>query len=324
MLNYTRRALEDFDNQHEFERLAADVLNALGYADVEPMAPGGGPDGGRDIKFKDGDSNAIAFVTLDKKIREKFKRDLAKQQPGEGQIAVFCNVDVSPATKIACAAEAIALGYNLDFYDIERLRSLLDGRFKDIRRRYLGIDDEIATRLRAEVKKLLHFPAAFPDDQSAAGRLECMFRDALPRRLFDLLMQYSESDVIEVPGIGKTLHKHMHAYYQFREAASSCDEAVASNRGLWKPPLAGAVQIHLQYSIMRFGGNSKEEISSGPYFLNFGITWESAEKIFEQLSEDAALCSLVTEVFRLHATISNDVKELAATFDVVPKSHEGG
>jgi len=38
MLNQTRRALEDFDNQHEFERLAADVLNALGYSGVEPMA----------------------------------------------------------------------------------------------------------------------------------------------------------------------------------------------------------------------------------------------------------------------------------------------
>jgi len=42
MLSQTRRALEDFDNQHDFERMAADVLNALGYLDVEPMAPGGG------------------------------------------------------------------------------------------------------------------------------------------------------------------------------------------------------------------------------------------------------------------------------------------
>ena len=38
MLSQTRRALEDFDNQHDFERMAADVLNALGYSNVEPMA----------------------------------------------------------------------------------------------------------------------------------------------------------------------------------------------------------------------------------------------------------------------------------------------
>jgi hypothetical protein len=32
MLSQTRRALEDFDNQHDFERMAADILNGLGYA----------------------------------------------------------------------------------------------------------------------------------------------------------------------------------------------------------------------------------------------------------------------------------------------------
>jgi hypothetical protein len=44
MLSQARRALGDFDNQHDFERMAADILNALGYSDVEPMSPGGGPD----------------------------------------------------------------------------------------------------------------------------------------------------------------------------------------------------------------------------------------------------------------------------------------
>src|SRR5215510_13591012 len=100
MLSQTRRALEDFDNQHDFERMAADILNTLGYSDVEPMAPGGGPDGGRDIRFREGDSPGVAFVTLDKNIREKFKRDLAKQAESEGTIALFCNVGVSPSAKL--------------------------------------------------------------------------------------------------------------------------------------------------------------------------------------------------------------------------------
>ena len=34
MYNATRNSLKDFDNQHEFERLAADVLNALGFSEV--------------------------------------------------------------------------------------------------------------------------------------------------------------------------------------------------------------------------------------------------------------------------------------------------
>ena len=78
MSSQTRRILEDFDNQHDFERMAADILNALGYEDVEPMAPCGGSDGGCDIKFRDGETSGIAFVTLEKKIKEKFKQDLSK------------------------------------------------------------------------------------------------------------------------------------------------------------------------------------------------------------------------------------------------------
>ena len=84
MLNQTRRNLEDFDNQHEFERLAADVLNSLGYSDVEPMAPAGGADGGRDIKFKEGESLGIAFVTLDNSTRGFEKNSNAIWQSNRG------------------------------------------------------------------------------------------------------------------------------------------------------------------------------------------------------------------------------------------------
>ena len=96
MLSQTKRALEDFDNQHEFERMSANILNALGYSAVEPMAPGGGADGGQDIRFREGNSPGIGFVTLEKKIQDKYKRDLEKQTNSEGLIALFCNVDVTP------------------------------------------------------------------------------------------------------------------------------------------------------------------------------------------------------------------------------------
>ena len=57
MFNQTRQNLISFDNEHEFERLASDVLNSLGYENVEPMAPLGGSDGGKDILYCNGESN---------------------------------------------------------------------------------------------------------------------------------------------------------------------------------------------------------------------------------------------------------------------------
>ena len=67
MLNNTREHLVHYDNQHEFERLAADILNSLEWKCVEPMAPLGGADGGLDVKYKTANNeNGIALVTLRK------------------------------------------------------------------------------------------------------------------------------------------------------------------------------------------------------------------------------------------------------------------
>jgi len=192
--------------------MCADVLNALGYSNVEPMAPGGGADGGRDITFREGGSPGVAFVTLEKKIQGKFKRDLSKQKDAEGVIVLFCNVNVSPTMKLEFAKEAITKGYRLEVFDLERLRSLLDSSLKDVRRRYLKIDDEVATQLRSEVSKLLRFPAAIPDVSAPQTLIEKMLVNKTPCRLFDLLMRYEEKDVLEVPGIGgalQTLIKHL-------------------------------------------------------------------------------------------------------------------
>jgi hypothetical protein len=45
MLRQTRRTLEDFDNHHDFERMSADILNALGYLSIE-LAQRSSEDGG--------------------------------------------------------------------------------------------------------------------------------------------------------------------------------------------------------------------------------------------------------------------------------------
>ena len=79
MLNHTRLHLEHYDNVHEFERLASDLLNSLNWVQVEPMAPMGGADGGVDVRYltKIGEPG-FCLVTLRKDIRRKFVEDLEK------------------------------------------------------------------------------------------------------------------------------------------------------------------------------------------------------------------------------------------------------
>ena len=311
MFSQTKRSLEDFDNQHDFERMAADILNALGYQGVEPMAPGGGADGGRDVAFREGETIGIAFVTLEKKIRDKFRRDLNKQINGAGVIALFCNVDVSPSMKLEFAKEAISKGYRLEIFDLERLRSLLDSNLKEIRRRYLGIDDQVAQRLRSEMGKLLRFPEAVPDESKPPTMMESILADQLPRRLFDLLMSYEEDDIREVPGIGTALHDHLRTYYQFRCNATQLEQDVmlriGQSVGVEFP---AAWRIYLKYLLMRFGGATKEQIISWGNFLNYSITWDSAEQEFKRCSDEQAIASRVAELFQAHGRLEGMVAAL--------------
>ena len=314
MLSQTRRALEDFDNQHEFERMAADVLNALGYSNVEPMAPRGGSDGGRDIKFSEGVTDGVALVTLEKKIRDKFGRDLLRQEDAEGVIALFCNVDVSPSRKLDFAKQAIAKGYRLEVFDLERLRSLFDTSLKELRRRYLGIDDELAARLRSEVNRLLRFPDAVVDRSQPPTLVETFASIKLARRLFDLLMTYDERDVSEVPGIGKALHDYLKSYYGFRQNALALEQQLLLMIGrIVTVRFVEGWRMYLRYAVLRFAGFSQETIVGWGDFLNYDITWESTERAFKQLNEHGQLSLAMQSLFQTHARLCLGVLALQNT-----------
>src|SRR5437588_9446196 len=86
MLSLTQKALEEFDNQHDFERMCADILNALGYKDVTLIAPRGGSDRGQDITFTTEDGNkGLACVTLRQDSDTKFNEDFSQRKKAEYQ-----------------------------------------------------------------------------------------------------------------------------------------------------------------------------------------------------------------------------------------------
>ncbi|MBA2394052.1 MAG: restriction endonuclease [Ktedonobacteraceae bacterium] len=80
MYSKTINYLEKFDNQHDFERMSADILNALGYKDVVLIAPRGGSDGGKDITFTtESGGKGLGCVTLRKDYNGPITRDQKKR-----------------------------------------------------------------------------------------------------------------------------------------------------------------------------------------------------------------------------------------------------
>jgi hypothetical protein len=146
MYSHTIAVLEKFDNQHDFERMCADLLNAQGYRDVVPIALRGGSDRGMDITFNTEDGGkGLACVTLRKDIDTKFTEDFSQRMVGEFEkYVLFCTTYLTASQKLKftryCLDNLEALFVPMD---IEALRSLLDSSFRHIRAQYLYIGDEL-------------------------------------------------------------------------------------------------------------------------------------------------------------------------------------
>ena len=157
MYSKTVAYLEKFDNQHEFERMCADILNSLGYKDVVLIAPRGGSDGGRDITFTtESGGKGLACVTLRKDIEVKFKQDFSQRNAGEYEkYFLFCTAHLTAKQKLDCISFcAGTLQAELIPTDIEALRSLLDSALTQIRDSYLYLSDKEKQRRSVLLGKL--------------------------------------------------------------------------------------------------------------------------------------------------------------------------
>jgi hypothetical protein len=141
--------------------------------------------------------------------------------------------------------------------------------------------------------------------------MESILADKLPRRLFDLLMSYEETDIREIPGIGIALHNHLSTYYQFRRDAIQLEQdlmiRIGQSVGVTFP---AAWSIYLKYLLMRFGGATREQIISWGNFLNFSISWDSTEELFKRFNDDQAITSRVAALFQTHGRLEAMVAAL--------------
>ncbi len=136
MYSQTVAMLEKFDNQHEFERMCADILIGIGYKDVVLIAPRGGSDGGRDITFTtESGGKGLACATLRKDIEKKFFEDFSKRRAGEFEKYIFfCTTYLTALQKLKFAQYVVnTLQAELVSQDIEALRSVLDSVLPSIR-----------------------------------------------------------------------------------------------------------------------------------------------------------------------------------------------
>jgi hypothetical protein len=129
------------------ERLAAALLRLEGYADVEPQAPLGGPDGRADILCSRGGYAYVAAVYFPptaqtfNDVVEKFDHDLAgATRRSRNAFAFFTNQRLTRSERGALKQRALNQNLECEVYDVERIAGALEeAAGYGLRAAYLGL-----------------------------------------------------------------------------------------------------------------------------------------------------------------------------------------
>ncbi len=323
MLTLTQKALEEFDNQHDFERMCADILNALGYKDVTPVAPRGGSDGGRDITFTtETGGKGLACVSLRKDTNVKFNEDFMQRKPGEYEkYYFFTNRYLTSAQKLKFAKHCVdTLRAELVTQDGEALRSLLESAFPVIRKRYLQIDDDNSARIRKHITNILKYPATlsptnFKDKASFA---EWRLTRPTHREIYYYVNNIDDDELKQVPALGKTLHGYKERYYNlcltFNTLTQQCNEKI-STQTVNSFQFIHGWTIYFEYFLMRSFGHSAEQAQK-IVSVNYGISYEDCERVFDLLTSVTEIASEVSdintqwsEIGQLVAKLTDEINE---------------
>lgn len=142
------RLREWTNGQAPSERLAAQILLADGFSDIDPSHPLGGKDGGRDgACTRDGKpwTMAVYFPRGQQAIKhfaKKLKGDLAKVPAGQAVgVAFVTNQELTLSERQRFIAETHPLA--LEIFHLERITAILDKpSMSAVRRQFLDIDTD--------------------------------------------------------------------------------------------------------------------------------------------------------------------------------------
>lgn len=319
MLTPTQKALEEFDNQHDFERMCADILNALGYKDVTLIAPRGGSDGGVDITFTtENGGKGIACITLRQDSEKKFNEDFDKRKPGEFEkYYFFTNQYLTSKQKVRFAKFCIEkLDAECITQDREALRSILDSSLVTIRRKYLGIQDDNSDAIKKKITKILKYPATLSSTnfQDRIGIAELILTTPTNREIYYYIDEIDDEELKQIPYIGSTLHAYKENYYNLCLALNiltqHCKKFIGTQTITPFQFISGWT-IYFKYFLLRSFGVTEGEANTR-INTNYDISYEECEKVSNMLKNDL-------EVLKELDTVTSQIKAINDLIEVLIK-----
>lgn len=155
--------------------------------------------------------------------------------------------------------------------------------------------EQALASLQSEIEELAHFPNR-PDLPQARTLLEQATIAKAPHQLYVILTKYYKPTILSVPKIGKELFDFKSDYYGYENKQQDVEEKVTEEIGkIVAVRLRQGWAIYFRYFLFRSTGHTQQEIKDAGDFLNFSITWEDAERVYNELSKNPTVSGGMTE-----------------------------
>jgi hypothetical protein len=168
--------------------------------------------------------------------------------------------------------------------------------------------EDAASRLLSAIHELSNFPNG-PENTRPPTLIQAMFTDQLPYKLFVLLEAYNEPQIRAVGTAGDTLYQFKKDYYNFQSQLAGWENYFTTHIGeLVEVRFRDAWAIYLRYIILRATGWSERRIEGHGNFLNYGITWDDAERVYTELQKDPEFVADIGKILTAQRAFSDEAK----------------
>lgn len=146
-------------------------------------------------------------------------------------------------------------------------------------------------RLKSELSEVASFPDHFKIS-TPTTILEENSATKEPFALLEVLSRYYKDTIESVPKVGLDLFSFKKMYYDFNISEQKFEDNALNEIGLLaESKIRAAWVIQFKYFMLRSSGISASDIQAYGNFLNFGITWDSAERGYQALSTNPTVSS---------------------------------
>lgn len=293
MYHQTLQKLSHMTDHVEFERMMSDLLSSIGYKGIDPQSPGL-PDNGKDALYYDKASIILFAFSLRKDWKEKFQDDFQKATASGTQFQkfVFCTNQNIPTLEKDKLRQVKAV--EIDFFDAERLRVLLDTHCKKIREVYLGIQDN--TTIRKKIRNTLFDPqneVAMPERWRMLG----LVADLDMAGLFALIKDADLTMICETPDELDSFTAFIDVFMKLRKLATEVDNCIdTAILAVFPTNMPSWMQKISEYCKMRVIGEDKriaeQRVYTG-YIAHSNEDIQRCEQVYEAVQQNQELRRLM-------------------------------